>query len=59
MGVLKYLVANAQIFRHPAQVFQLQRLAFAGQIIEFAFALSFQNALFRQSLKERHRAGGL
>jgi hypothetical protein len=51
VGVLEHFIADTQILRDPAQIFQLQGLAFARQIVELSIALRFEDALFGQSLK--------
>ena len=59
VGVLEHVVADAKFFRHPTQIFQFERLPLAGKVVEFAFALGFENPLFGNSLKQGNCAGWL
>src|SRR3989304_8421633 len=59
MGVLQNHIADAQVIGHPAQVFQFERFALAGQIVKFPSSLRFEDALLGESLKQGNRSGWL
>src|SRR5689334_4587674 len=57
VGVFEHVVADAELFGYPAQIFQLQWFAFARQVIKGAFALGFENALLGDPMEKRDSAG--
>src|SRR3972149_6185028 len=59
MGVLQNHIADAQVIGHPAQVFQFEWFALAGQIVKFPSSLRFEDALLGESLKQGNRSGWL
>src|SRR3989304_3519992 len=59
MGVLQNHIADAQVIGHPAQVFQFEWFALAGQIVKFPSSLRFGEARRGESLKQGTRSGWL
>ena len=51
MRILEHVIADPQVLRDPAQILQLERFAFSGQIVEGAFALGFENPLLGDALR--------
>ena len=53
-GIFQQTVTGAEFSRHRSVIFQRQRLALAGQIVELAFILGIKDMTFRPLIEQPH-----